>query len=104
MPRPIAIAGPPSSIGIRPYDDGTPRRLDLVPAALRDPGLVARLGARDDGDVLPPPYRQYTRPPGAVRNEREVGGRPADRVAAADHRRGELKWNEGHHTGDAPRP
>lgn len=72
MPRPITIVGAPSSIGIRPYDDGTPRRLDLAPAALRERGLVARLGARDDGDVLPPPYREFTRPPRAVRNATEV--------------------------------
>jgi arginase len=68
MVRTIAIVGAPSSIGIRPYDDGTPRRLDLAPKALRAQGLVTRLGARDDGDVLPPPYRELVRPPKAIRN------------------------------------
>ena len=72
MDRTIAIVGAPSSIGIRPYDDGTPRRLDLAPGALRDQGLVARLGARDDGDVLPPPYRELVRPPNAIRNAMDV--------------------------------
>ena len=36
MIRPIAIVGAPSSIGIRPYDDGGIRRLDLAPGTLRD--------------------------------------------------------------------
>jgi len=39
---------------------------------LRELGLVERLGAGDLGDVLPPPYRDYVRPPGRARNEAEV--------------------------------
>ena len=69
MPRPISIIGAPSSIGIKPYDDGTMRRLDLAPSVLREQGLAARLGARDRGDVVPPPYRDFARAPGKVRNE-----------------------------------
>ena len=69
MSRPVAIVGAASSIGIRPYDDGGVRRLDLAPAALREQGLGARLAARDFGDVIPPPYRDFARPPGRVRNE-----------------------------------
>ncbi|HEX6057447.1 MAG TPA: arginase family protein [Gemmatimonadaceae bacterium] len=72
MSRPIAVVGAPSSIGIRPYDDGAVRRLDLAPAALREQGLVTRLGARDAGDVAPPPYRDFVRPPGRPRNEAGV--------------------------------
>lgn len=72
MRRRIALIGAPSSIGIRPYDDGTARRLDLAPAALRETGFAARLHAHDLGDVVPPPYRDYTRPPGRPRNEAEV--------------------------------
>lgn len=86
MARPMAIVGAPSSIGIRPYDDGTPRRLDLAPGVLRDQGLVARLHARDDGDVLPPPYRELVRPPLAIRNAADVADYSralADRVARA---------------------
>lgn len=72
MIRPIAIVGAPSSIGIRPYDEGGARRLDLAPGALRGQDLVARLAARDFGDVVPPPYRDFERPPGRPRNEDDV--------------------------------
>ena len=84
--RPIAIVGAPSSIGIRPYDDGGMRRLDHAPGALREQGLVDRLAARDWGDVIPPPYRDWDRPPGRARNEKEVetySRALAERVAAA---------------------
>ena len=87
MPRTIAIVGAPSSIGIKPYDDGTMRRLDLAPAALREQGLAARLGARDRGDVAPPPYRDFVRPPAKPRNEDLVERYSRDlaqHVAAAD--------------------
>ncbi|MDP9177090.1 MAG: arginase family protein [Gemmatimonadota bacterium] len=72
MDRPIAIVGAPSSIGIRPYDEGGMRRLDLAPGVLRDRGIETRLGARDLGDVVPPPYRDFVRPPGRPRNENDV--------------------------------
>ena len=70
--RPLVIVGAPSSIGIRPYDDGTQRRLDLAPAALRQQGLVTRLAARDDGDVVPPPYEDFVRQGLRPRNEDAV--------------------------------
>lgn len=72
MTRPIVVLGAASSIGIRPYDDGSSRRLDAAPEALRLEGLVERLGARDSGDVPSPPYRDRIRPPGRARNEAEV--------------------------------
>ena len=37
MTRPIVVIGAPSSIGIKPYPDGTQRRLDLA----ADPQLDA---------------------------------------------------------------
>ena len=73
MNRSIAIVGAPTSIGIRTYDSGEPRYLDRAPGVLRELGLVQRLGASDLGDVIPPPYRDYVRPPGRARNEAEVG-------------------------------
>jgi len=84
---PIAVIGAPSSIGIRPYDDGGARRLDLAPGVLREQDLVARLGAADLGDVIPPQhYRDLVRPAGRGRNEEDVASytrKVAERVAAA---------------------
>ena len=72
MQRDITVLGAASAIGIKPYDDGTMRRLDLAPVALRDEGIVQRLDARDLGDVVPPPYRDFVRQAGQVRNEDDV--------------------------------
>jgi arginase len=70
--RTVALIGAPSSIGIRPYETGLPRHLDQAPQVLRELGLVARIGAEDTGDLVPAPYRDFTRVPGRVRNEFEV--------------------------------
>jgi arginase len=89
MTRRIAIVGAPSSIGIRPYDTGEARHLDRAPGVLRELGVVERLGAADLGDVVPPVYRDYVRPPGRARNEREVAAYSAsigERVAMAGER------------------
>ncbi len=86
MHRRIALVGAPSSIGIRPYDDGTARRLDLAPTVLREQRLGSRIAARDFGDVLPPPYRDFVRPQGRPRNEADVATysrQIASRVAQA---------------------
>ena len=85
MHRPVAILGAPSSIGIRPDDQsGQPQSVDRAPGVLRELGLVARLDALDLGDVVPPPYQDFTRPPGRARNEAGVATYSrslADRVA-----------------------
>ncbi|HEX2340177.1 MAG TPA: arginase family protein [Vicinamibacterales bacterium] len=86
MNRPIAIVGAPSSIGIRPYDDGNQRRLDLAPGVLREQRIAARVGARDHGDVVPPPYRDFVRQGLRPRNEESIAVYSralAGRVAAA---------------------
>ncbi len=70
--RSIAVVGAASSIGIRPYDDGGIRHLHRAPQVLREHGLIDRLGARDHGDVLPPPYLDVSRPAGRPRNESGV--------------------------------
>ena len=72
MNRPIAVIGAPSSIGIRPYDDGIARHIDTAPGVLRERGLIERLGAIDLGDVVPPPYRDYVRPFNRARNEDQL--------------------------------
>jgi arginase len=72
MDRPLTIVGAPTSIGIKPYDNGAPRGLDQAPATYRRLGLATRLGAEDAGDVLPLPYRDFIRPAQRPRNEAEV--------------------------------
>ena len=72
MTRPIAIIGAPSSIGLGPYEDGVVRHVNRAPSVLRERGLIARLRAIDLGDVAPPPYRDFEKPPGAARNELEL--------------------------------
>ncbi len=86
MEREIAIVGAPTALGIKPYADGGVRRLDLAPGEYRRLGLVERLGARDDGDLRAPPYEDFERAPGQVRNERLVADYSyalAERVRAA---------------------
>jgi arginase len=72
MDRPLTIIGAPTSIGIKPYDNGAPRGLDQAPATFRRLGLITRIGAEDAGDVLPLPYRDFIRPAERPRNEAEV--------------------------------
>lgn len=86
MNRAIAVIGAPSSIGIRPYDDGETRHLNRAADVLRGRGLIERIGAGDFGDVVPPPYRDFTRPPAHARNEELVSAYArslGDRVAIA---------------------
>lgn len=72
MGRSIAIIGAPSSIGLRPYDDGGVRHVNRAPSVLRERGLIKRLRAVDLGDVTPPPYRDFDAAPGRARNEPEL--------------------------------
>jgi len=72
MARAIAVVGAPSSIGMRPYDDGAVRLLDRAPQVLRERDLIARLGAADLGDVAAPVYQDFVRPPNRARNEDQV--------------------------------
>ena len=86
MRRRVAVVGAPSSIGIRPYDDGQERHVNRAPAVLRERGLVERLNAIDLGDVMPPPYKDFARPARRPRNEAGVlaySRAIAERVAAA---------------------
>ncbi|MBC7897038.1 MAG: arginase family protein [Cytophagaceae bacterium] len=84
--RGLTLLGAPSNIGIRPYDDGRLRALDRAPALLRTRGLMARIGAKDLGDVHPPAYEDFVRPPRYVRNETplvQYSGALAERIANA---------------------
>jgi arginase len=71
--RGAVLLGAPSAIGIRPYDQGGARRLDLAPNALRNEDIARRLGARDLGDVRPPGrYLDLERPEDRIRNQVDV--------------------------------
>lgn len=87
MIGPTVIIGAPSAIGIRPYENGGIRRLDLTPGLLREHGVATRLNACDLGDVMPPfRYQDVVRPSGRGRNEQDVADysrKLAKRVAAA---------------------
>lgn len=72
MVRRVAVVGAASSLGIRPYDDGTVRQLHLAPETLREQGLIGHLAARDHGDVVPPLYVDFVRPGKRPRNESGV--------------------------------
>lgn len=89
--HPVAIVGAPSSIGLRPDDQtGEPQQVDRAPEVLRELGLVGRMNAADLGDVLPPPYQDFTRPPGRPRNEAGMAAYSqslAERVEAGLDRR-----------------
>lgn len=80
----------PTSLGNRPYEsDGTARHTDRGPARLRERGLLQRLGARDLGDVPAPPYRDFVRPRGGVRNE-DLVAEHTRAIAAALHGAGDF--------------
>jgi arginase len=69
----IGVIGAPSSIGLRPdHRTGEPQQVNQAPSTLRSVGLVERLEASDRGDVVPPPYQDFKRPPGRPRNETAV--------------------------------
>lgn len=72
MTRAIGVVGAPSSIGVRPYDDGMVRHVNRAPHVLRERGLIARLRADDFGDVAPPPYQDFVRPRNRPRNEQQL--------------------------------
>ncbi|MGH3657531.1 MAG: arginase family protein, partial [Micromonosporaceae bacterium] len=54
--RRIAVIDAPSNLGLRPPSPGTVPGCAKAPGALRDHGLVVRLGASDAGCVVPPRY------------------------------------------------
>jgi len=66
------VVGAPSSIGVRPYDDGMVRHMNRAPQVLRERGLVARLRADDLGDVAPPSYHDFVQPRHRPRNEQQL--------------------------------
>lgn len=54
--RRIAVLDAPSNLGLRPPTETSVPGCAKAPGALRDKGLVTRLGARDAGCLTPPRY------------------------------------------------
>ena len=54
--RRIAVLDAPSNLGLRPPTATSVPGCAKAPGALRDQGLLARLGARDAGCLTPPRY------------------------------------------------
>jgi arginase len=66
--RDRAVIDAPSNLGLRPPADGAVPGVYKLAGALRDHGIVRRLGAADGGVVVPPRYYSAWRPGTGVRN------------------------------------
>jgi arginase len=84
--RRIAVLDAPSNLGLRPPTVTSVPGCAKAPGALRDQGLLARLGARDAGCVTPPRYDSGDwRPGDGVCHAPEIAWysrRLADRIGA----------------------
>jgi arginase len=82
----IAILDAPSNLGLRPPTATSVPGCAKAPGALRDHGLVTRLGARDAGCLTPPRFDPGDwRPGDGVSQAAEIArysGRLADRITA----------------------
>lgn len=58
--KPIAVLDAPTNLGLRPPVAGSVPGCAKAPGALRDAGLLGRLGARDAGYLVPPRYDRGT--------------------------------------------
>lgn len=56
MKKSLILLDAPSNSGLRPLLPGTVPGVYKLAGALRDQGLLARLGAREGGVVTPPRY------------------------------------------------
>jgi arginase len=54
--KPLSVIDAPSNLGLRPPGPGLEPGVRRLASALRGRGIVGRLGARDGGVVVPPPY------------------------------------------------
>jgi arginase len=84
--RRIAVLDAPSNLGLRPPTPTSVPGCAKAPGALRDRGLLARLGARDAGCLTPPRYDPGDwRPGDGVAHAEAIAAyslRLADRIAA----------------------
>jgi arginase len=82
--RKLTVLDAPSNLGLRPPAPDVVPGCYKAPWALRDTGLVDRLGARDAGAVVPPRYVATWQPGDGVRNGPAIAAyarKLADRVA-----------------------
>ncbi|MEU1888974.1 arginase family protein [Micromonospora rifamycinica] len=86
MMRRIAVLDAPTNLGLRPPTSTSVPGCGKAPGALRDHGLLARLGARDAGCLTAPRYDPGDwRPGDGVCHAREISGYStvlADRIGA----------------------
>ncbi|NUW29864.1 arginase family protein [Nonomuraea sp. SMC257] len=83
--RVLAVLDAPSNLGLRPPAPDTVPGCYKAPWALRDAGLLQRLGASDAGAVVPPRYVATWQPGDGVRNGQAIAAytrRLAERIAA----------------------
>jgi arginase len=84
--RRIAVLDAPSNLGLRPPTPNSVPGCAKAPGALRDHGLISRLGARDAGCHTPPRFDPGEwRPGDGVSQAAEIAGysvRLADRIGA----------------------
>ncbi|MFI6791253.1 arginase family protein [Nonomuraea sp. NPDC050383] len=70
--RSLVVLDAPSNLGLRPPASGTVPGCYKAPWALRDAGLLQRLGASDAGAVVPPRYVATWQPGDGVRNGQAI--------------------------------
>ncbi|MEV0234136.1 arginase family protein [Nonomuraea sp. NPDC050786] len=83
--RDLVVLDAPSNLGLRPPAPDTVPGCYKAPWALRNAGLVQRLGAADAGALVPPRYVSTWTPGSGVRNGPAIAAyarRLADRVSA----------------------
>lgn len=81
----VVVVDAPSNLGLSPPEEGRQPGVRGLASALRERGLVSRLGAEDGGGLTPPPYSPEVEPTTGTRNGeaiRRFSIDLADRVGA----------------------
>lgn len=85
MKKKLVLLDAPSNLGLRPPADGVVPGCYKLPWALRDRGLLTRLGGEEGGSLVPPRYVSTWQPEDGDRNTEAIADfslRLADRVQA----------------------